>query len=190
MRCSRLFLSALALTLLAAAPVRAMTAAADSGRVTPSTKTDSSRATTRMYGERMGDEVRAQVETHRSQARANWETGRTTKARREYMAAARLMRESGVLPTEELFAAATIALVENRPRVAAEVMDTLAADAVALGQPLVQARALLEAATQYAAAGQDDLARDRYAALRALLASPHIPDSFRSEVDARVVAQR
>lgn len=189
MRCSRLLLPTLALTLLAG-PVRAMTATADSGRVTPTTKTDSSRATTRMYGERMEEEVRAQVETHRSQARTFWETGRTAKARREFMAAARLMRESGVLPTEELFAAATIALVEERPRVAAEVMDTLATHAAALGQPIVQARALLEAATQYAAAGQNDLARARYVALRTLLGSPHIPDSFRAEVDARVVAKR
>lgn len=189
LRHSRLLLSTLAVTLLAV-PVQARAGTADSTRGTPSTKVESSRATPRTDDERMGDEVRAQVESHRAQARTFWEVGRMAQARREFLAAARLMRGAGVLPTRELLDAATIALVEERPRLAAEVMDTLAANAAALGQPLVQAQALLEATSQYAAAGQNDLATERYAVLRALLASPHIPDSFRAEVDARILVQR
>lgn len=192
MQSTRLLLPAFAIVFLAS-PVRVSAATADTARVasaTAATKSDSVRAATRPDDARMGDEVRAQVEAHRAQARAFWQNGRNAQARREFLNAASLMSESGVLATEELLNAATIALVEERPLVAAGLMDKLAANAVAFGQPLVQAQALLEAATQYAAAGQKELALERYAVLRALLASPHIPDSFRSEVGMRIVAQR
>jgi len=189
MRCSRLLLPTFALVLLAT-PAHASVASDDSGRIILPTTSDSGRGVSRPDGERMPEEVRAQVESHRAQARAYWEAGRTAQARREFLAAGRLMTAAGVLPTEELLAAATLALVEERPRVAAEVMDTLAANAITLGQPQVQARALLEAASQYAIAGQKDVARERFAALRALLASPYITDSFRSEVADRTAAQR
>lgn len=190
MRTTRLLPSVFAIAILVG-PVQASASSADSTRVAPAAATDSSSVPVRKTADdRMADEVRQQVETHRAQARAFWQNGRAAQARREFLNAASLMSESGVLATDELFSAATLALVEERPLVAAQVMDKLAENAVAFGQPLVQAQALLEAATQYAAVGQPEVARERYDVLHALLASPHIPDSFRAEVDARTKSQR
>ena len=190
MRTTRLLPSVFAIAILVG-PVQAWASSTDSTRVAPAAATDSSNVPARKNADdRMADEVRQQVETHRAQARAFWQNGRAAQARREFLNAASLMSESGVLATDELFSAATLALVEERPLVAAQVMDKLAENAVAFGQPLVQAQALLEAATQYAAVGQPEIARERYEVLHALLASPHIPDSFRSEVDARTKSQR
>ena len=174
-------LSVAAALALFAAPAQASSAAADTARADSST-----RVTVRRGEERLTDTVRAQVEAHRAQARIHLDAGHHGRARRELVAAARLMAGGGVLPSHELYHAATIALVEGRPLVAAELMDMLAADAMALGEPLEQARALLEAAMEYDHAGRKDLARERVKALRTLLASSHIPDDFRAEVDRRV----
>ena len=136
---------------------------------------------------RMNPTVRAKVESHRTQAHVAWTTGRNAQARREFMAAARLLRSAGQLPSAELFNAATLALVEENPRAAAEIMDLLAADAATFGEPLVQAKALLEAASQYIHAREHGIAQERVATLRALLVSSHIPDSFRAEVAVRII---
>jgi hypothetical protein len=181
MRHLRVLLPTLALALVAA-PAQARAVSTDSARVAP--------ASTARLDLPIPAEVRAMIESHRAESRASFEAGRYEEARRELLTAASLMREAGVLPTDELFTVATIALVEERPLVAAQTMDDLAANAEAFGQPYVQAQALLEAATQYAAADRSDVAQERIALLRSLLASPQIPDSFRAEVASRLAAQR
>jgi hypothetical protein len=162
---------------LLAAPARASMTGADTARAAVATSPDEAT-------------VRANAESHRARARTLLETGRRTQARRELLAAARVLREGGVLPEQDMLAAATLALVDERPLVAAEVMDVLAADAAAFGRPLLQAEALVHAATQYAIAGRHEIARERVATLRPLLSSPHIPESFRTEVAARIMGER
>jgi hypothetical protein len=66
------------------------------------------------------------------------------------------------------------------------MMDLLVADAVAFGNPDVQARALLDAVSLYAQAGHRDVARERFATLRPLLSSPFVSDSVRRLAAARV----
>ena len=180
MRHFRVLLPTLALALIAA-PAQARAVSTDSARVaaTGTARPDAP----------IPAEVRATIDSHRARARAAFEAGRTEEARHELLAAASLMRESGVLPTDELFAVATIALVEERPLVAAQAMDDLAANAEAFGQPWVEAQALREAANQYAAADRSDVARQRVALLRTLLTSAQIPDSFRAEVETQVASQ-
>ena len=181
MRHFRVLLPAVALV-LAAAPAQARVTTPDSARAAASApaRTDA----------QIPEAIRARIEGHREKARALFELGHPAEARRELMTAASLMRESGVLPSVELITVATIALVEERPLVAAAAMDDLAANAEAFDQPDVEAQALLEAATQYAAAGETAVARDRHELLRALLASSKVANGVKAEVEARVVAQR
>ena len=179
MRHVRVLLPTLALALAAApSPARAVTP--DSVRVpTSSARVDAP----------IPAEVRATIDSHRAQARAAFEAGRNEQARQELLAAASLLREAGVLPSDELFAVATIALVEERPLLAAQTMDDLAASAEAFGQPWVEAQALREAASQYAAADRSDISRQRVDLLRTLLTSAQIPDSFRAELRTQVASQ-
>lgn len=177
MRHLRVLLPAVALV-LAAAPAQARVSSPDSARAVVSAAAP------------IPEAVRTRIEGHREKARALFEAGHSAEARRELMTAASLMRESGVLPSVELITVATIALVEEKPLVAAAAMDDLAANAEAFGQPDVEAQALLEAATQYAAAGEIAVARDRHELLRTVLASSKVASAVRAEVEARVVAQR
>lgn len=181
MRHFRVLMPAVALV-LAAAPAQARVSTPDSARV-------ATNASARVDAP-IPEATRARIEGHRERARALFELGRNADARRELMTAASLMRESGVLPSVELITVATIALVEERPLVAAAAMDDLAANAEAFDKPDVEAQALLEAATQYAAAGEFAVARERHELLRTLLASTKVANGVRAEVEARVVAQR
>jgi hypothetical protein len=185
MRRSRLILPALAIVVLAS-PVRAWAAAASSTDSLPVALTV---APARVDAP-IPEDVRARVEILRNQARTQFESGHAAQARRELLAAASLLRQAGALPTDELFTVATIALVEERPLVAAQAMDDLAASAEALGRPDVEARALLESAIQYAAADERGVARERFVLLRTLLASPGFPESVRAELQVRVGSQR
>jgi len=181
MRHVRVLLPTLALA-LAAAPAQARAVTLDSARV-------ASTSTARLDAP-IPAEVQAMIESHRAEARASFEAGRHEQARRALLAAASLMRGAGVLPADELFTVATIALVEERPLLAAQTMDDLAANAEAFGQPYVEAQALLESATQYTAIDRSDVARERIALLRTLLASPQIPDGFRAEVESRLAPSK
>jgi hypothetical protein len=182
MRHVRVLLPAVALV-LAAAPAQARVSTPDSARVVATNAPVRADAP-------IPEAMRARIDGHREKARALFEAGHNAEARRELMAAASLLRESGVLPSVELITVATIALVEERPLLAAAAMDDLAANAEAFDQPDVEAQALLESATQYAAADRSDVARERIALLRTLLPSPQIPDSFRAELESRLVSSK
>jgi hypothetical protein len=91
---------------------------------------------------------RALAHSHRALAHSAWTSGRNGQARREFLATARLLRSAGQLASAALCSAATLASVDENPRLA---------DAATLGEPAVQARALLEAAVPYAHAGMPAL---------------------------------
>lgn len=170
MKHSRLVTAPAALLALAlvAAPSRAFAAtAADSVKVAPIlSRTDDAR---------MKPTVRAEVEQHRARAKEARQAGDAAVAREEYLAAAALMREAGVLPVKEMRGAADIAVGQGRPQEAAAMLDTLASDAKAFGVELEHAQALADAAEQYAQAGDLDVARERLGELRMLLVSPPYP---------------
>ena len=179
-------LAALAALILFAAPAHAAgVAAADDSvlavAITPLSRTDDARMT---------ETVRSLVQNLREMARTHAEAGRHGEARQAYLSAAQLMREAGVLPVNEMHGAASSATAEGQSEVAAAMMDTLAADAAAFGVPLAQAQALLDAATQYGAAGRLETARDRLGAARLLMAWPNMPASSRPEEAPQVIAIR
>ena len=115
MRTTRLLPSVFAIAILVG-PVQAWASSTDSTRVAPAAATDSSNVPVRKNADdRMADEVRQQVETHRAQARAFWQNGRPAQARREFLNAASLMSESGVLPRTESSAASCVAALSAAP---------------------------------------------------------------------------
>jgi hypothetical protein len=186
MKHSRLALAPAALLALAlvAAPARASVATmTDSVKVAPIlSRTDDARMT---------PAVRAQVEEHRARALAARQAGDAAVARQEYLAAAALMREAGVLAVNEMRGAAEIAVGQGRPEDAAAMLDTLAADAKAFGVELEHAQALADAAQHYVQAGELDVARERLGDLRMLLVSPPYPPAgYRTNVQTSAVAVR
>ena len=186
MKHSRLVIAPAALLALAlvAAPARAAAAtSADSVRVAPIlSRTDDAR---------MQPSARAQVEEHRARAIAERRSGNLAQARQEYLAAAALMRDAGVLAVKEMRGAADVAVAEGRPQDAAAMLDTLAADAKAFGVELERAQALADAAEMYVQAGDLDVARDRLGELRMVLVSPPYPPAgYRTGAQSSVVAAR
>jgi hypothetical protein len=186
MKHSRLVIAPAALLALAlvAAPARASAATtADSVKVAPILpRTDDAR---------MKPAVRAEVEQHRARAKAERQAGNLAQARQEYLSAAALMRDAGVLAVKEMRGAADVAVAEGRPQDAAALLDTLAADAKAFGVELEHAQALADAAEMYVQAGDLDVARDRLGELRMVLVSPPYPPAgYRTGTQSSVVAAR
>ena len=171
MKHSRNVLAPAALLALAlvAAPAQAASAA------TPSDSVKVAPILSRTDDARMKPAVRAEVEQHRARAKEARQAGDVAVARQEYLAAAALMREAGVLAVKEMRSAADIAVGQGRPQEAAAMLDTLASDAKAFGVELEHAQALADAAEQYAQAGDLDVARERLGELRMLLVSPPYP---------------
>jgi hypothetical protein len=147
-------------------------------------------ATTSGDSTRVAAGISPEAQAHRDSANAFWQAGELRRAQGEFLIAARLMREAGVLPATEMQNAASIAFGRDRAMDAAWMLDVLAADALAFGRPDVQAQALLDAATLYARLGQGELARQRLATLRPLLSSPFVPDSVRARAAEGGVADR
>ena len=110
------------------------------------------------------------------------QSGDLRRAQRGFLARARVVRKAGVLPVDELKSAAAAAYGRDHVLEAAWILDELAADAVAFGRPDVQAQALLDAASLYAAARQPERARERLATLRTVVSSPFVPESLRRQV--------
>lgn len=69
---------------------------------------------------------------------------------------------------------------------AAHALDRAADKAEAYGDPVAQARSLLEAATLYAAHHDYVAANERIARLRPLLDSPHMSAAVRAEIGSRI----
>jgi hypothetical protein len=110
---------------------------------------------------------------------------RFASARREYMAAAKQLESSGMMPCEALWQAAEMYYAEGNVRAAAGTLDLVAAKAAAFGHPTMQAKALLEAAILYEQSGAASQAVTRLTRLDAVLTSPFVPDSVRSQIAAR-----
>jgi hypothetical protein len=110
---------------------------------------------------------------------------RFADARREYLAAAKKLEAAGAMPCRALWQAAEMYYVEGNTRAAATTLDLVAEKAAAFGHPTMQAKALLEAAILYEQSGAASQATTRLTRLDAVLTSPFVPDSLRSEITAR-----
>jgi hypothetical protein len=110
---------------------------------------------------------------------------RFADARREYVAAAKKLEASGAMPCHALWQAAEMYHAEGNVRGAASMLDLVAEKAATFGHPSMQAKALLEAAILYEQSGAESQAITRLTRLDAVLTSPFVPDSVRSEIAAR-----
>ena len=107
---------------------------------------------------------------------------------REYRAVAKMQREHDVLPTEAVWKLAEASHASQRfPERTAAIFRELARDAERLGDPAVQAKALLEATVLYNSAGMKAEAHACAARLEQLMASPHVSNDLRSAVQTRII---
>ena len=114
--------------------------------------------------------------------------GKITAASREYTAAAKMQRAHNVLPTEAMWKLAELHHgLGQSPERTADVLAALALDAERLGDPQVQAKALLEATILYKKAALPEKAHACADRLEQLVASPHLTDKFRQEVQTRII---
>ena len=114
--------------------------------------------------------------------------GRIAQASREYIKVAKMQRAQNVLPSEALWKLAELHNTYGQsPERTANVLASLAADAERLGEPAVEAKALLEATILYNEADMPEKARDCASRLDALLTSPGVSDEVRREAQSRIV---
>lgn len=175
---TRAALLALTATVLAAAPAQAAGHAAD-----PCCPPGAVVFT--MVGDSIVSAVPADAAHYTDLAYASWNAGHLGRARREFLTAARLLREAGILPVVALKEAAAVDFARSDMLGAAYSMDLLAQDAIVMGDPNVQMQALLDAATLYAQGRRPDVAQARLATIRPLLASPYLTEAVRAEVASR-----
>ncbi len=123
---------------------------------------------------------------HLERARSLAVLGQFREAKAEYSRAAALMRVEGRLPTEALWQIAEIYFGEENHRRAADVLSDLAREAEVFGDPVVQARALLEASVLYQHAGLTEAMLRSANRLQQLRASPYLPDDLRAAIETRV----
>lgn len=127
-------------------------------------------------------EVRAQLDN----AHRLCEQGRFKEGRRAYAAIARLQRANNVLPDEALWNLANLYHGSGNLQRSAQVMDELAQAAELHGNPVVQAKALVEAAILYHTLGQRQEAAMRIERLQPLLSSPYLSNEVRTEIQSRI----
>ena len=114
--------------------------------------------------------------------------GKISAASREYIAVAKMQLAQNVLPTEALWKLAELHHSHGQsPERTARVLTLLAIEAERLGDPQVQAKALLEAAILYNMASLPGKANECANRLEQLVESPRITDEFRQEVQRRIV---
>lgn len=87
---------------------------------------------------------------------------------------------------EALWLMAQIDNADGNVRRAAGALDLAAQKAAVYGDPGAQVQSLMEAATLYASARRFDLAAERVAQIRPLMASPHLSAELRAEAAARL----
>ena len=90
---------------------------------------------------------------------------------------------------EALWLIAQMEHADHRPISAANALDRAAEAAQAYGDPVAQARALLESATIYARSYNFGAASARIARLRPLLESPHMTEELRAEITNRLASE-
>ena len=113
-------------------------------------------------------------------------SGHISAARREYSTVAELQRSHNVLPAEAMWKLAELHHSEGSTRRTAAVLHELAMDAEQFGDPQLQAKALLEATVLYNKARMNDKAIECAKRLDLLMASPHVSNELRSEVQNRL----
>jgi hypothetical protein len=111
--------------------------------------------------------------------------GRTREALRELTAAARAQVATGTSAAQTLWEVAEIQYSDGRLAASARTLDRVAREAEKFGDPVLQARALFEAAVQYSTLGQHGEAALRMERLEPLLESPFIGSDLKSQISAR-----
>lgn len=114
--------------------------------------------------------------------------GKFGAARREYEAAAEIVRDAGKLPAHAMRRIANSFYYEERFQSAGKVLLNLADEAASFGDVVTQVWATADAAWVAAAAGDKIDAERRVASLERLLDSPYLPDEVRSEVTSKRLA--
>lgn len=112
--------------------------------------------------------------------------GNYRKAARVYRAAADEALREGLLPEAALWQEAAMHFALSDCSRAALALDRLAALASDFGNPVVEARAKLNAAVLYAQAGEAGRAMKLAADLRVLRNSPFLGDDLRADIDMRL----
>ena len=120
-------------------------------------------------------------------ARALLRAGEFRAARRVLAETVRERGEAGRPAARAWWLLAEIDHAAGRPLRAARQLDAAAHDAEVFGDPAMQARALLEAATLYAGERHFAQAATRVERLRPLLRSPHLPAEVRRSMALRGV---
>ncbi|MBA2244595.1 MAG: hypothetical protein H0W11_06540 [Gemmatimonadetes bacterium] len=114
------------------------------------------------------------------------EEGRWAEARREYASVAKLQRTHKVLADEALWNLANLYYGDRQIRRAAATMDELADAAQLHGNPVVQAKALIESAILYQSLKMPEQASARIERLQPLLDSPFLSAEVRSSIEKRI----
>ena len=113
--------------------------------------------------------------------------GQISAARKEYAQIIELQRSHHVLPAEAMWQLAGLYNSERSWKRTASILNELADDAERYGNPQVQAQALLEATILYNKARMPQEALTCAKRLDDLMASPHVTDELRQEVQQRIV---
>ncbi len=139
-------------------------------------------ATETVRGEYDASEVRMRLD----KAQQLCEQGRWKEARREYASVAKFQRTHKVLADEALWNLANLYHGDRQILRAAQTMDALADEAELYGNPVVQAKALIESAILYQSLQMSDEASARIERLQPLLASPFVSDEVRGAIQKRI----
>jgi Flp pilus assembly protein TadD len=126
--------------------------------------------------------VSPEVQAYLDQGDALAAEGRYGAARREYRAAAELMRAEGKLPSKAIRRIANSYYFQDRYQTAGKLLLELAEEAASYGQLNCQVWALADAAWIAGIAGDKIDMERRLARLERLLDSPYLPATTREEV--------
>ncbi len=111
---------------------------------------------------------------------------RFSQARRAYNDIIKLQQSHNILPGEAMWGLAELYYSRKDLRNAAATLDQLADEAQQYGDPVLQARALVEAAIFYQQLGDQEKALTRFERLKPLLSSPFLPEATRTKIEARI----
>lgn len=108
--------------------------------------------------------------------------GDLSAARKEYEAAAKLMREDNQIPAKAMHRIAYTQYYEGKYQTAGKTLETLAKEAAAFGDLKTEAWALADAAWVAWKAGDTLDVKRRLVRLERLLTSPYLPDGVKQEI--------
>jgi hypothetical protein len=115
--------------------------------------------------------------------------GRFAEARSEYHKAVEMQRAAGEVPARAMWRLAQLHYGEANGREAATVLVALAREAGAAGDPVLEARAILEATLLYAELGMRSDAERGARRLRQLRSSGELPSELVAEINRRFAAR-